>query len=154
MSKINRILVPLDGSSLAECVLSYAEEMGQKLGAEVVLVSITDRVRGYWPMEDAGETSGTKMVPESVCSIEDQAGQYLDGIKRKLEQKGIKVSREVICGKAAEEITIYANTQHIDLALMANHGRNGPSKLTHGKVVQEVLKKANVPVMVIRAPGC
>ncbi len=147
-------MVPLDGSKLAECVLPYAEEMGQKLGAEVVLVSITDRLRSSWPMEDAGEPSGIKMVPETICSIEDQAGQYLDGIKQKMEQKGIKVSREVICGKSAEEITIYANTQHIDLAIMANHGRNGPSKLTHGRVLQEVLKKAKIPVMVVRAPGC
>ena len=151
---ISRILVPLDGSQLAECVLPYAEEMGQKLGAEVVLVSITDRVKGFLPLEDLSERYGIKMIPETVCTADDQAGQYLDAVKQKLQKQGVKVSREVICGKTAEEITVFADTQHIDIVIMASHGRNGPSKLTHGKVVQEVLKKVRVPVIVVKGPGC
>ena len=43
---INKIMVPLDGSKLAECALPYAEELGAKLGAEVVLVNVTNRVLG------------------------------------------------------------------------------------------------------------
>lgn len=151
---INRILVPLDGSRIAECVLPYAEEMGQKLGAEVVLVSITDRVKAFMPLEDLSARYGVKMIPETVCSIEDQAGQYLDAVKQKLEKKGVRVSREIICGKTAEEITVFADTQRIDLVIMSSHGRSGPSKLTHGKVAQEVLKKVKAPVMIIKGTGC
>ncbi len=151
---INRILVPLDGSKLAECVLSYAEEMGQKLGAEIVLVSVTHRAQGFWPMEDSTSPTGARMVPEAVCTIEEQAGNYLNGIASRLNGKGIKTSTEVICGKVPDEIAIYANSRNIDLAVMSDHGHNGLSKLTHGRVLQDVLKKSQIPVMVVRSKEC
>ncbi len=151
---INRILVPLDGSQLAECVLPYAEEMGQKLGAEVVLVSITDRVKAFLPLEDLKERYGIKMIPETVCTPDYEAGQYLDAVKQNLEKKGIKVSKEIICGKTAEEIVVFADTQNIDIVIMSSHGKNGPGKLTHGKVLQDVLKKSRIPVMVIKGKDC
>ncbi len=151
---INRILVPLDGSKLAECVLPYVEEIGQKLGAEIVLVSVTHRVQGFWPMDDPGSAQGTRMVPEAVCSIEEQAGRYLEGVASRLNQKGVKTAREVICGKVSEEIAIYANSQKIDLAVMSDHGHNGLSRMTHGRVLQDVLKKASIPIMVVKSKEC
>jgi nucleotide-binding universal stress UspA family protein len=151
---IKKILVPLDGSKLAECVLPYVEEMGQKLGAQVVLVSITDRLKGFWPREDPSRPGEIKMIPETVCSVDEQAGKYLDGVAANLTGKVVNVTKEIICGKTAEELTIYANTQHCDLAIMSNHGRNGSSKLTHGKVLQYVLKNARIPILVVKAPGC
>ncbi len=151
---ISRILVPLDGSKLAECVLPYAEEMGQRLGAEIVLVSVTHRVQGFWPMEDSASPTGTRMVPEAVCTIEEQAGNYLNGIAARLKGKGIKTSTEVVCGKVVDEISFYANSKNIDMAVMSDHGHNRMSRFTHGRVLQEVLKKSQIPVMVVRSKEC
>jgi nucleotide-binding universal stress UspA family protein len=160
---IKKILVPLDGSRLAECALPYAEELAQALGSEVAFVSVTNRSQGFWPFEESkereqhvltpGDRPGPHLVPVSVCSMEEQAAQYLDTAAKGMEGKGIKVTKEVICGKTAEEIIIYANINNCDLIMMSSHGRGGPGKLIRGSVAQKILKSARIPVMIIRAPG-
>ena len=147
---IKKILVPLDGSKLAECVLPYVEEFATKLDAEVVLVSVTNRVQGYWPFEDPSQPNEFRLVPEGTCSREELAAKYLNTAAKGLEEKGIKVTKEVICGKTTQEIIFYANDNHCDLIVISTHGRGGLSKLTHGSVTAKTLKLARVPVTVIR----
>jgi nucleotide-binding universal stress UspA family protein len=162
---IKKILVPLDGSKLAECALPYAEEMAEKLGAEVTLFTVTNSLQGYWPYEGYRERSARDMmqgentiqpamIPVGVCSMEDHASKYLETSAKSLEAKGIKVNKRVVCGKTANEILIGAKIENNDLIIMSSHGRSGPSKLIHGSVAQKVLKGSNIPVMIIRAPGC
>lgn len=165
---INKIMVPLDGSKLAECALPYVEELGAKLGVEVVLVNVTNRVQGYRVSTESDSTVRDKQlsyesprewkedwfIPEGVCSSEDKSSKYLAGISKGLQDKGVKVSTEVICGKPAEELSIYANTSSVDLIVMSSHGRSGPSKWAHGSVAEKVARRVHVPIMMIRAPGC
>lgn len=147
---IKKILVPMDGSKLAECVLTYVEELAKKLGAEVFLISVTNRVQGYWPFEDPGQRDGVRMAPVATCSMEEHAMNYLNAAAKGLEKSGIKVIKEVLCGRTAEEITYYAVNKHSDLIIISTHGRSGLSKLTHGSITGKVLKLARVPVMVVR----
>jgi len=63
---IKKILAPLDGSKLAECVLPYVEEIATKLNAEVVLVTVTNRIQGYWPFEDVSKPSEIDLEPEGT----------------------------------------------------------------------------------------
>ena len=169
---INKILVPLDGSKLAECALPYAEEMAEKLGSEVALITVTSRTQGFFADEDGGGGFGERsqvrgdpysnyekgtnqrFIPEAVCTMEEKAGQYLDKLAKGMESKGIKVLKEVVCGKAAEEIIVYADTRRVNLIVMSSHGRKGPSQLFRGSVAQKVMKGSTIPVMLIRAPGC
>ena len=148
---INKILVPLDGSKLAENVLPYLEEFAIKLHAEVAVISITNRVQGYWPFEDASQPDEVKMVPQGTCTMEEMAAKYLDIAVKGLEGKGIKITKEVVCGKPADEIVFYANDNHCDLIIISSHGRGGLSRLTHGNIAAKILKTATVPVMVVRA---
>ena len=147
---IKKILVPLDGSKLAECVLPNVEELAAKLDAEVAFISVTHRVQGYWPFDDPSQPNETRLVPQGTCSREEHATNYLNTAAKGLEEKGIKVTKEVVCGQPAQEIIFYANDNHCDLIIMSTHGRSGLSKLTHGSVVRKVLKLALIPVMVIR----
>ena len=151
---IQKILVPLDGSKLATCSLPYVGEMATKLGAEVHLVTVTHRTQGFRRFDDPGSRAGELILPEGVCTIEDQAAQYLDQIARPIEAAGVKVIKQVLCGNPASEITIYATTEHCDLIIMASHGWRGPSRLIHGNVAQKVLKEAQVPVMMIQPSAC
>ena len=60
---IKKIVVPLDGSKLAECALPYVEEMATKMAVdEVVLISVTERVKGFRPIEDASQPLGQTLV--------------------------------------------------------------------------------------------
>jgi nucleotide-binding universal stress UspA family protein len=152
---LKKILVPLDGSKLAECALPYVEELAAKhVAEEVVLISVTERVQGFRPIEDLGAPTEERLAPEAVGKMERQAMKYLDRIAKGLEGKGIKVTKEVPLGNPAEEIIIYAEIKGCDLIVMASHGRSGPSRWVHGSVADRILKAVKVPVMIIRAPGC
>jgi nucleotide-binding universal stress UspA family protein len=152
---IKRILVPLDGSSLAEAALEYVEEISPKLGVEkVILISITERVQGYRLIEDPTTFTETRLEPEGTGKMEQQAEKYLKRVGQRLTDKGIKVETEVLLGDPAKEISIYAKSPGTDLVVMASHGRSGPSRWAHGSVADRVLRAVCTPVMVVRAPGC
>jgi nucleotide-binding universal stress UspA family protein len=152
---IKRILVPLDGSKLAESALDYVEEISTKLGVEkVTLISVTERVQGYRLIDDPAAPGEGRLAPEATGKMERQADKYLKRIGKRLEDKGIKVETEVALGDPAREISIYAESPGSDLIVMASHGRSGPSRWAHGSVADRVLRAVCIPVMVIRAPGC
>lgn len=150
-----KILVPLDGSKLAECVLPYVEELATHCGTnEVVLVSATERAQGYRPVTDYSQPLGMQLAPEAVGKKERQAERYLSRIAKRLEKKGIKVQTEVLLGNPAQEITLYAEYRECDLIVIASHGRSGPSRWAHGSVADKVFRASCVPVLMVRAPGC
>ena len=151
---IQKIVVPLDGSKLAECALPYAEEIASKMDVEVVLVSVTERVQGYEPVRAPGKMFEVDYVPVGIGKMEKQATRYMDRIVKKFEGKGIKVSQEVLLGDPAEEIIIYAELKKCDLIIMASHGRGGISRWLHGSVAEKVFRAAGIPVMIIPALAC
>jgi nucleotide-binding universal stress UspA family protein len=150
-----KILVPLDGSKLAECALPHAEILAKGCGTEeVILVSVTERVQGYRPVKDPSEATGQRLIPEAAGRKEKQAQRYLGRIAKAMEAKGIRIRTEVLLGNPAEEIAIYARHPGCDVVVMSSHGRSGPSRWAFGSVTDRVLRASCVPVLVIRAPGC
>ena len=150
-----KILVPLDGAKLAECALPHAEELAKGCNTEeVILVSVTEPVKGYRMLEDPGQPLGQRRIPEASGKKEKQARRYLDRIAKAMEAKGIKAGTEVLLWKPAEAIIGYAEQSKCDLIVMASHGRSGPSRWAYGSVADKVLRGSCVPVLVVRAPGC
>jgi nucleotide-binding universal stress UspA family protein len=150
-----RILVPLDGSKLAECALPHAEALAKGCDTEkVILVSVTERVQGYRAFEEPGQPMGQRLAPEAFGKQEKQAQKYLGRIAKAMEAKGIKVDTEVLLGNPATEIIIYAKHPGCDLIVISSHGRSGVSRWTHGSVADRVFRGSPVPVLVVRAPGC
>jgi nucleotide-binding universal stress UspA family protein len=164
-----KILVPLDGSKLAECALPHVEILTEGCDTEeVVLVSVTERVRGYRAMDGSTEPvvgsgggwgasiqpPGRRFVPEATGKKEKQAQRYLDRVAKTLAAKGLNVSTEVLLWKPAEAIVGYAKQSGCDLIVMASHGRSGPSRWAYGSVADKVLRSSCIPVLMIRAPGC
>jgi nucleotide-binding universal stress UspA family protein len=150
-----KIMVPLDGSKLAECVLPHVEKIATACGTEqIILVSVTERITGYRVIEDYSQPLEERLAPEAVGKKEKQAQRYLNKIAKTLEAKGVKVLTEVLLGNPAEEIAIYAETKGCDLIIMASHGRSGPSRWAHGSVADKVFRASCVPILMVRAPGC
>ena len=150
-----KILVPLDGSKLAECALPHAEELAKGADTEkVILVSVTERVQGYRAFEDPSQPLGQQLAPEAVGKKETQAQRYLGRIAKAMEDRGIKVSTEVLLGDPAEEIIIYAKHPGCDVIVMSSHGRSGISRWTHGSVADRIFRGSPVPVLMVRVPGC
>jgi len=170
-----KILIPLDGSKLAECTLPYAEKIASNCGTqEVILVSVTERIKVTHIFHDAGTTFGQQMLDYSVGSnvpspdmptsdslftevigkMDKQAQKYLDRIAKDLEAKGIKVKTKVLRGDPAGEIVAQAEEDVCDLIVMASHGRSGPTRWALGSVTDKVFRKSCVPVLMVRGPGC
>ena len=150
-----KILVPLDGSKLAECALPHVEALAKGCETEeVILVSVTERVKGYRALEEPSQPLGQRLIPEAFGKKEKQAQKYLDRIAKAMAAKGINVSTEVLLWKPDEAIVGYAKQYGCDLIVMASHGRSGPSRWAHGSVADKVLRASGIPVLMIRAPGC
>jgi nucleotide-binding universal stress UspA family protein len=147
-----KIMVPLDGSDLAECVLPHAEAIA--MGCEVKNVTF---VRAVEPLQ-IPSGAGWVFSPEERQRIESShrsdAQGYLNQLVGRLKYDGVDIQTQVITGKAAESLADYAEKNDVDLIAIATHGRSGVSRWVWGSVADRILRSACVPVLMVRAPGC
>ncbi len=159
------ILVPLDGSKLAECALAYAETMAKTCEAnEVILVSVTERIsvrtrnpearEAFVRSDDPNLAESDDSISVTIGKKEGPAVRYLSRVGKKLQAKGIPVRIEVLLGNPAEQITRYANECGAELIVISSHGRSGPSRWALGSVADKVFRASCIPVLMVRAPGC
>lgn len=153
-----KVVVPLDGSKLAECVLPHVEPIAKGCGTEeVTLVSVTERIigSGQKTLIHATATLPAKepvvRMPVVVGKMQRQAERYLSRIAKRLNKKGIKVRTEVLLGDPAHEIVSFTEENGGDLIIMASHGRSGVSRWTHGSVAERIFRASKVPVLTVRA---
>jgi nucleotide-binding universal stress UspA family protein len=156
-----KILVPLDGSELAECVLPHVESIAKGCGAkEVVFLRVVEPLRWVvgpsYAMGGMDDTVGiSEDDMERITSASKAAAEnYLGQLANRTKYNGITIKTEVISGKAAESIAEYATRNGVDLITIATHGRSGVSRWVWGSVADRVLRSACVPVLMVRAPGC
>ena len=157
-----KIVVPLDGSKLAECVLPHVEAIANGCSTEeVILVTVTERIVASTGVTTLAQPEGTLPplhpvieVPAAIGKKQRQGERYLKRIAKRLQKKGIKVQTEVLLGNPAEEIASFAEQAGSGLILMASHGRSGPSRWAHGSVADKVFRASCAPVLMVRAPGC
>jgi len=155
-----KVLVPLDGSKLAECVLPHIEEIAKGCDTEeVILVSVTERIVGLSSVKKHTQPTTLPLpspvpvirVPVTVGKMQRQAERYLTRIAKRLKKTEVKLRQEVLLGDPAEQIVSCADNSGADLILMASHGRSGISKWTHGSVADRVFRASKVPVLMVRA---
>jgi len=141
-----RILVPLDGSSLAEQALPCAVTLARELPAELVLL------RAIWILPDIAEMLD-KSTPELnaiVAQLEADANGYLGNLVAQLREAGLSARSVVRLGPAAETILDYTDQVNVDQIVMATHGYSGVKRWTHGSVAERVLQAARVPLLLVR----
>ena len=141
-----RILVPLDGSPLAEQALSCAVTLARGLPAELVLfhaVSIPSDIREA--LDKASLEADVLME-----RLEADAEDYLQGLADSLREAGLSIRHVVQHGPAAETIVDYAAAIDFHQIVMATHGYTGLKHWTHGSVAERVLQLASVPVLLVR----
>jgi len=124
-----RILVPLDGSELAEGALPYAEGVAIRLHSEVILLTVC--APGDW--------------------LERPLKAYLEKRAGELSSLGIKASPLVVQGNAANEILDFAEKKDISLIIISTHGHTGPSIWHLGAITNKILQKSRIPILLIRS---
>jgi nucleotide-binding universal stress UspA family protein len=146
-----RILVPLDGSELAECVLPHVESIakGCNVGS-VVFVRVLDTYMPSAALAYMSEEQKKEMHEKAGAS----AREYLDQVVSRVKLDGLRVQKQLLTGIVAESIAEYATKNDVDLIVIATHGRSGISRWVWGSVADRILRSACVPVLMVRAPGC
>lgn len=144
-----KIMVPLDGSELAECVLPNVEAFIKGFTSDVVLVRVVKAektYRGEYPIDI--EISKRREL-EAIGIAKEYLEKIVDGLKH----VGMSLRTEVIVGDVTESLADYAMKNEIDLIIIATHGYSGITRWVRGSVADKVLRSANVPVLMVRAPG-
>jgi nucleotide-binding universal stress UspA family protein len=146
------VIVPLDGSELAESVLPHLEAIAsncQITTVEIIRVvpPLEMHYRAALPIDPKQE----KQINES--SLKD-AENYLLKIKAKLDASRMNVATKVLSGDAASALVEYVEKSGADLLIIATHGRSGISRWVWGSVADKLLRTSCIPVFVVRPPGC
>jgi nucleotide-binding universal stress UspA family protein len=141
-----RLLVPLDGSELAEIALPYAEELARHFGSEVIFLNVRA------PAEDPEKPEHRVYLGKIVAATE-QAMKISPDLPH---GEKVKVASAIIGAPsplthAAEEIVDYSEKEKVSLIVMATHGRTGIRRWALGSIAEKVVRAVKCPVLLIRA---
>ena len=139
----DKILVPLDGSALAERVLPHLVELQSAFGSEVILLRVLD------PSSQSTPAGAVDPVEWQIRKAE--ADTYLEGVASRLNQVGLSVSAVVREGKAAETTVEFCAENKIPLILLSSHGESGLTGWNVSSVVQKIILRARTSVLIVRA---
>ena len=145
-----RILVPLDGSKVAENALTPAENMAKQFNAEVVLFHAISRVTIYTDVEQ----------PAGICTVCDAdekqkavVERYLSKLAEQLNSNGVRASWFISTGdRVPSQIIEYAKENDISLIVMSTCGPSGPSPGVLGSVTEKVIKGGAETAILIMCP--
>ena len=143
------ILVPLDGSFLAEAALPPALALAAKFGGEITLLRVTSMSTIYYADPYGG---GAELLVEMRQQARAETAEYLKARKGELRQQGYIVHTQALEGESpADAILDVAESQHVDTIVMSTHGRGGLARWVYGSVADKVLRHADVPILLVRA---
>lgn len=137
------ILVPLDGSQLADCVLPHVIAIASSFDAEITLLRILEK-------NHAG-TSAQMFDLLNWQINKTRSVLYLDKIQARLENSNIRVQTEVLEGLIAEGITEYAQNRGMKLIILSSHGRHGLTQWGISSVTQKTILSAQTSLLIVRA---
>jgi nucleotide-binding universal stress UspA family protein len=144
---LKTVIVPLDGSTLAEQALPGARELAAALGLDIILVRVTEPLVGY----DA--SMGVEYTPQDVIdTIRQEAKSYLAGKVKEIKTSGFeRVTAEDLFGYPAPSIIALAQRTPGSFVAMTSHGRSGVRRWVLGSVAERVATYSGEPVLIIRA---
>ena len=149
---IARLLVPLDGSELAETALPVATEVAQRLGVPVHLVRATNSAQVLATLGGGGPVPATPpagIYDQLGSDLEREATTYLSGVAKGLQAEGLIASWEVDSGSPYTEIAHAIKPG--DLLVMTSHGRGGVMRWLLGSVAEKLVRDAPAPVLLVPA---
>lgn len=140
------ILIPLDGSGLAECAIYWAMAFAQAFGARVTLLRVLEKVQNAECLQP--------IDPLEWSMYKREANTYLSELGARFEAEGIKADFMVKEGHPAQRIIEALQEKGIDLMVVSSHGRSGLSGWSAGSVFQKIVLRARISIMIVRAYHC
>ena len=143
MDMFKKVIVPLDGSTLAENTLPFVKNLAKEgCVEEVVLLNVVE-IPIMWVSENFD------IFPLKNAQFR-RSQKYLTDIETQLSSEGINVKSEILEGAAAKCIVEYAQNNAADLIVIGTHGYTGMKEVVFGSVALKVLHDSNVPVLLIK----
>jgi nucleotide-binding universal stress UspA family protein len=140
-----KILVPLDGSKVAEGALPHAKDLAYSEGAELILLTVSANPALDFAFSDPGAAQS------AIAEQEERGKKYITEIEEQLKSAGFKTSTLLRVGSVAEVILGVAEELQVDVIAMSTHGRTGPARWLLGSTAERVVHNSKVPVLLIRA---
>ena len=137
------ILVPLDGSQLADCVLPHVVALARPFDSEITLLRMLEKTQ-------AG-TSAQLFDLVNWQINKTRATLYLEKIKAQIQREKTRVQTTVIEGLVADGITEYAHSHGIKLIVLSSHGRNGLTRWGISSITQKIIMSAQTSLLIVRA---
>jgi nucleotide-binding universal stress UspA family protein len=142
----SKVIVPLDGSKLAEGVLPHVAALIRDRASQVHLLSVAPTTRGAkWPLVDLHRRA------EEQRQVKQELDEYLRTVAKRLEPIAANVQTSVHFGRPADEILAFANDVDADLIATSTHGRSGISRWVFGSVADRLLRGATCPILLVQA---
>lgn len=138
---VRHVLIPLDGSAMAEGALGPGLDLARSLGARVTLLQAVELLEV--DRHGEGEVGGER------SSGSGRALRYLEGVAKACESQGVSLSVEVVPDEAADAILDFALHASVDVIAMATHGRTGLSRWVYGSVAESVLRRSERSLLVV-----
>lgn len=150
-----KILVPLDGSKLAEEVIPHVITLATECtieSAEVVLLMVFElpHISAFHPGVSM-PLNWEEQLKQISTDARKAARDYLTDVKKRFKDTGIKVRVEVMEGDPADRIVEYNNKNNFDVIVMVTHGRSGARRWAYGSVADKVLHGVTNPILLVRA---
>ena len=139
-----RVVIPLDGSELAEAILPFIIQIAGPLDLEVTLLRVLQPVPPEM-VEGVG-----RIVIDDIGQRQDEAAAYLAGLAASIATSGVRARTELRVGVPVREIVLCVQERDADLVAMTTHGRSGLGRFLFGSVAEAVLRQADVPVFFLR----
>jgi nucleotide-binding universal stress UspA family protein len=148
----NTILVPLDGSKLAECVLPHVETLVR--GSQAKRVIFARVVEPFLP-----PTSEYIFSDDQIKKVDKENRAYAEKYLKEIVGQskygsGVRIETTILFGNVADSLADFATKNGVDIIVIATHGRSGVSRWVWGGVADRILRSSCVPVLMVRAPGC
>lgn len=165
---IKKILVPLDGSQLAERVLPYASDVAAALNATLILLKVVPSPPGRWggvfkaanaslsdvQLPDTPEDLDKSLHPVSkesqMASLESEVKRELMPTVERLSEMGLNVELAVAFGRPASGILKFAQDEEVDLIAICTHGERGVTPYAFSGTTDRVARRACIPVLFVR----
>lgn len=144
MKPIKKVLVPTDFSGYSLSAMDYALSLAAVYEAKVYLLNVVDNIPtgAFHTIDLDAEAVRRNAQERAVDELKKFVSQKLEG-----REDLVQVVR---CGNPAEEIAAFAKDEHVDLIVMATHGRTGLAHMLMGSVAERVVRESNVPVLTVK----
>lgn len=147
----DHILVPTDGSDVAEIAIDHALDLAEKYDATLHALYVVDT-------ESMDLTLGTEQVDrlraghfDEMEDVERKAREATERVVERAEERNVPTVEHIAAGRPHAVITNYAEDNDVDMIVMGSHGRGGVQRMLLGSVAERVLRTSRIPVLVVDA---